>query len=98
MEQGGELMGIRYEHVPESGIPEAKSQQDASNEDFYKLLDDYEHSMLPQQTEALKYLQQLIAREDSIVLTCYEANTKGCHRSRIANKMEAFTNFPVEHL
>ncbi len=98
MEQGCELMGIRYEHVPELGIPKAKRQQVSSNEDFYNLLDHYEHRMLPQQTQALKYLHQLIAREGSIVLTCYEANAQDCHRSRIAKKMGAFTNFPVEHL
>lgn len=98
MERGCELMGIRYEHVPELGIPKAMRQQVASNADFYHLLDHYEQSMLPQQTEALQYLNQLIDQEGSIILTCYEANPEDCHRLSIANQMDGFTNYSVEHL
>ena len=86
-----EGVGIKYIHVPQLGIESDKRQELHSQKDYDLLFDEYEHTTLVQNHEALLYVRGLIESDKRVALTCFEKDPKQCHRSRVA---KALLNLP----
>jgi hypothetical protein len=81
-------LGIRYEHLPELGIP-AEARRDLHTQEHYnRLFADYERQSLPRQTNALNRIHSWIAQGERVALTCFERLPQQCHRSCVANELE----------
>lgn len=78
--QGSQEAGIRYEHLPELGIPSAKRKGVKSRSDYDALFAKYERDWLPQQGETLAKLKGWLDEGERVALTCYEKDESHCHR------------------
>ena len=84
-----ESLGIRYEHLPELGIPSEERRELKTQADYDALFVDYERESLPLQTEALATIRAWIKAGDSVALTCFELHPHQCHRHCVAEALEA---------
>lgn len=76
-------IGIEYIHIPELGI-ESEKRKELNSENAYKtLFDDYELNCLSKKEFELKKIVDLFIENKRIALTCFEADSNFCHRSRI---------------
>ena len=94
-----EKFGIEYIHMPSLGI-EADLRNDLKTIDDYNILfEEYEKTLAFKFNE-LQMLNELIDSKKRIALTCFESDTRMCHRTRIKNKLvELFNgNFKVVEL
>lgn len=82
-----EGIGIIYLHLPELGIVSEKRQNLYSQNDYDKLFEEYEQTVLLKERAALNKLYMFLQQYGRIALTCFEHNPLQCHRSRIANKL-----------
>ncbi len=90
-------VGIDYQHFPELGIPSAQRIGVHRAEEMVTLLTTYETEILPRQSEAILRVAGMLKDAPS-VLVCMETNASLCHRSRLANALQAITGYPVIHL
>ncbi|MCC7429810.1 DUF488 family protein [bacterium] len=100
LSQAVEKLEIKYFHVPELGI-EAKERQNLNTvSDYEKLFKNYVSETLPQKTESLKLVFDLILEHRRVALTCFESCYTNCHRNKIVEKLQTFPefDFKVEHL
>jgi uncharacterized protein (DUF488 family) len=88
--------GIAYRHLPELGIESSLRKNLKGPDDYKVLFQDYEESMLPQNTEALKVVEELILRFDRVALTCFELDHNNCHRHCVAKTF--IGRYPVINL
>ncbi len=84
-----ESLGIRYEHLPELGIPSEERRELKTQADYDSLFVDYERDSLPLQTEALATIRSWIKAGESVALTCFELHPHQCHRHCVAEALEA---------
>lgn len=84
-----ESLGIRYEHLPELGIPSEERRELKTQADYDALFVDYERDSLPLQTKALATIRSWIKAGDSVALTCFELHPHQCHRHCVAEALEA---------
>lgn len=84
-----ESLGIRYEHLPELGIPSEERRELKTQADYDALFEDYERDSLPLQTDALSTILSWIKAGDSVALTCFELHPHQCHRHCVAEALEA---------
>lgn len=92
-------MGIRYEHVPASGIPTAERKQVRRAEDRVQLLQCYSGETLVREQPVLKRIAGSIEeRAARWALTCFEANAAECHRHFVAEALDALGVGPAVHL
>lgn len=80
-----ESLGIRYEHLPELGIPSEDRRALNSQADYDDLFDTYEQEHLPTQTEALQQIRLWIDEGQRVALTCFERHPEQCHRHCVAD-------------
>lgn len=90
-------LGVRYRHLPRLGIPSAERVALEGFESYQRLLDRYEHHMLPAQADSLIELCKLVQSQPTVLL-CVEYDVRCCHRSRLAKSVAARTGLPVTHL
>ena len=83
-----ESLGIRYEHLPELGIPSSERRELKTQADYDALFDDYERDSLPHQTEALATIRAWIKQGERVALTCFELHPHQCHRHCVAEALE----------
>lgn len=84
-----EGVGIRYEHLPELGIPSEQRQELVSQADYDLLFADYERHALPKRTKELKQIAQWIqVDKHRVALTCFELLPQQCHRHCVADAFE----------
>jgi hypothetical protein len=84
-----EKVGIRYEHLPELGIPSEKRQDLETQTDYDKLLATYERTMLPKQTKTLVKIAGWIKEEGQrVALTCFELLPHQCHRHCVSDALQ----------
>jgi len=85
-----EGVGIRYEHLPELGIPSDKRQDLETQTDYDKLFATYERTMLPKQTKTLAKIAGWIQAEGQRValLTCFELLPHQCHRHCVSDALQ----------
>ncbi len=79
-----ESVGIKYLHFPELGIESDKRQNLKTKDDYKALFLDYELNTLPNKTEYIQNVCDVFVQYKRIALTCFEADFKDCHRSRLA--------------
>ena len=93
-------IGIDYVHVPELGVCSAWRRSLATRRDYARLLAQYERSTLREARDAIDQVAALCARRHRVALTCFEADARICHRSRIAKALESLPSFSplVRHL
>jgi hypothetical protein len=84
-----EKVGIRYEHLPELGIPSDKRQDLETQTDYDKLFAVYERTMLPKQTKTLIKIASWIKEEGQrVALTCFELLPHQCHRHCVSDALQ----------
>jgi hypothetical protein len=84
-----EGVGIRYEHLPELGIPSEKRQDLETQTDYDKLFATYERTMLPKQTKTLIKIASWIKEEGQrVALTCFELLPHQCHRHCVSDALQ----------
>jgi len=86
-----EGVGIQYVHIPDLGIVSDKRQTLNTQSDYNLLFEDYEQTVLQQNTKDVNYIFDLLRQKKRIALTCFEANINHCHRKHLA---EAITRLP----
>lgn len=88
LEEGADLTRIRYQPIQELGIPKSLRKEVSGENDKQALLDYYEFTILPEESEAIDYLLDLIKVEGITALLCYENAPSECHRSRLAKVLK----------
>lgn len=96
---GCEGVGIRYEHLPELGVPSTERQHLESQADYDALFRRYATTILPSQSRAIATIAAWIQNDETVALTCYERDPHQCHRHCVAAAVEK-TALPVtaQHL
>jgi uncharacterized protein (DUF488 family) len=95
-----ELIGKCYIHIPELGVPSDLRTELDSPEAYQVLFTYYDQNVLPQRTEEVERVKQILKMNGRIALTCFEADYRSCHRSRITNHIAKDSSFeiPIVHL
>ena len=84
-----EGVGIRYEHLPELGIPSEQRQGLETQTDYDRLFAEYERHALRRQTKALIRIAQWVREAaERVALTCFELLPHQCHRHCVAEALE----------
>jgi hypothetical protein len=93
-------MGIRYEHMPQLGIPSEKRKSLRTQADYDALFREYEKTNLPRQGTALQAIRDWIRSGEHVALTCYERSAQQCHRRCVAEAVQrnAGRRMSVKHL
>lgn len=84
-------MGIAYIHIPELGIQSSDRKELNTQQDYDKLLEKYEATVLKDQQKSLQKLLDLFNDNKRIAITCYEQNLQQCHRSKVAFAIESMS-------
>ena len=82
--------GIRYEHLPELGIPSEQRRELQTQADYDALFAEYERENLPRQFAALDKIRGWVAAAERVALTCFELLPEQCHRHCVAEALEHF--------
>ena len=95
-----EGVGIKYVHVPQLGIESEERQELKTQADYDRLFERYEATTLRSNWEYLLQVREIIRENGRIALTCFEADPKQCHRSRVAKALMALQdqNYKLTHL
>ena len=91
LQKACEGVGIKYIHVPALGIESEDRKSLNTQEDYDCLFQTYEQTSLKDNMEALLYVRSILDEEKRVCLTCFEKDTKQCHRTRVA---KALMNLP----
>lgn len=91
-----EGVGIRYEHLPELGIPGDERQELHSQADRDALFRRYADRTLPNTPEAQVHLANLVATEDRVAIMCFEHEQQCCHRGTLAQAVLRLPGFKGE--
>lgn len=82
-------VGIRYEHLPELGIPSEQRRTLDTQADYDMLFAEYERTWLPRQEAAIAKIQGWIEAGERVTLTCYEHLPRRCHRHCVVDMVKA---------
>lgn len=91
-----EALQIKYVHIPELGIISEKRQSLKTQKDYDILFDEYETTQLPNQTDYIEQVFDLLEKHKRIALTCFEASFCQCHRSKIADAVAKLPQWEYE--
>jgi uncharacterized protein (DUF488 family) len=80
-------LDIRYEHLPELGIPSAERRDLRTQADYEALFARYEREQLPAQGAALAQIKHWIDSGERVALTCYERHPIQCHRHCVSDAL-----------
>jgi uncharacterized protein (DUF488 family) len=80
--------GIRYEHLPELGIPTDQRRHLETQADYDTLFATYKKDMLPTQAATLETIREWMDSGERVALTCYERMPQQCHRRCVAEAIE----------
>lgn len=94
------MLGIEYIHMPELGIISDKRKELNSVEDYNFLFKEYDRTVIKNNQDSLAALFDLLSRKKRIAITCFEHDSKMCHRGRIAKAMEKLDDwdFQTQHI
>jgi len=85
LSQGCEELGIRYEPFPELGIASKHRAGLAGRAAYDRLFARYETTTLPRCRDAVVRIAGWVDAGERVAITCYERNSRDCHRSRLAS-------------
>lgn len=93
-------VGIEYVHLPGLGIESHKRKNLLSRQDYETLFDEYDQTVLRANVRDLKIISTWIRAGKRVALTCFEADHRCCHRSRVALALQKLIpdTVPMEHL
>lgn len=97
MSESALQVGIYYIHFPELGIPSESRKNLKTKEDYIKLFDGYENSVLTKTTEKQIEVAALLKEKPS-VLICFEHDPRLCHRGRLAAKLHKDFAIAIGHI
>lgn len=83
-----EMVGIRYEHLPELGIASEDRQELNSDDDYKVLFARYIRESLPKHGAALITIRSWVDEGYRVALTCYEHTPEQCHRHCVADALK----------
>jgi hypothetical protein len=94
-----ESVGIEYAHFPEVGIVSDKRKNLRTREDYQALFAEYRETVLRDNVNAVAALAQRILSCGRAALLCFEKNPALCHRSHLANALNAYLppSFRIHH-
>lgn len=100
LQQSVEGLGIKYVHIPKLGIPSSLRKELGTDKTHKKLLNYYLTDIIPQQTEAIIQLKEVVSNHSRVVLVCFEKDYHICHRHKITEflERESAIEFNVVHL
>jgi len=78
---------IRYEHLPELGIPSEDRKHLETQSDYDALFSDYKRESLPRRTESFDRIHRWVQEGERVALTCFELDPKKCHRHCVAEAL-----------
>ena len=93
--QGCEELDIKYEPFPELGI---ESEHRASLGDrgaYDRLFAQYEATTLPRCRNAVVRIAGWVDAGERVAITCYERDSRECHRSRVASAIVKIADNPL---
>lgn len=95
-----EGVGIKYVHVPQLGIESEERQELKTQADYDRLFGRYEATTLRNNWEYLLQVRDIIRENGRVALTCFEADPKQCHRSRVAKALMTLEDrdYELKHL
>ena len=96
LEKACDDIGIEYRHYPELGIPSYERQSLSCQADYDALFSRYEKSVLHDHGALIDVLANLVSLDVGVAFTCFEADPKQCHRTRIINAIRRKTGVAVE--
>jgi Domain of unknown function DUF488 len=93
-------VGIEYLHMPELGIVSDKRKTLNTRRDYDDLFNEYERTVLVDQSDALKQLHETYLEKKRIAITCFEGCHTMCHRHKVSDAIAGFAgeDFGVVHL
>lgn len=93
-------VGIEYRHMPELGIPGHRRRELHGLADYERLFEEYEREDLPQQSEAVQLIGELLDSHERVALTCFEKEPEYCHRHCVAEAVEHQVKNcpPIQHI
>lgn len=91
-----EKLGIDYLHIPELGIVSKKRTDLNSLDDYNRLFEEYENTVLQDEPDSLQRIINELATHKRIALTCFEFDHIYCHRSRVINKLQHISSTTIE--
>lgn len=83
-----EGVGMRYEHMPQLGVPSEDRRTLKTRADYDALFERYVRGTLPRQRRAIETIRTWIEAGDLVALTCYERSPTECHRHCVAHAVE----------
>ena len=93
-------LDIEYIHLGELGIISEKRQTLNSQQDYDKLFDEYENTTLYKNKKTLDKLLNIFLDKKRVAITCFEAESYLCHRSRIAKALSEYPcwKYEIKHI
>ena len=92
-----EIAGIAYEHRPELAPPDELLDRYRMDKDWPAYVRDFENVLTS--GAGIASMQDLLAREDKLVLLCSEEKPDKCHRRLVAERMRQMQpDLAISHL
>ena len=95
LSQGCEELDIRYEPLPELGIASKHRAGLADRAAYDRLFARYEAMTLPRCRDAVGRIAGRIDAGERVAITCYERDSRDCHRSRLASAIVKTADKPL---
>ena len=83
-----EKFDVAYVHLPNLGIPSEARGELSDLASYKELFARYERDVLPNATADLRRASEIVRRQGSATLLCYERDPDFCHRKRVADRLE----------
>lgn len=87
---------IRYVHIPQVGIKSEYRQELTGQPAYDELFVRYNQEIIPQTLKLQQEILQLLADEERIALTCFEADICQCHRTHLARAITKLPDWKYE--
>ena len=95
LSEGCKELGIRYEPFPELGIESEHRVSLGDRAAYNRLFARYESSILARNEVAIAKIARWVDAGERIAITCYERDSRDCHRSRVATAVVKIAARPL---
>ncbi len=87
---------IEYRHFPEVGIISELRKGLKAQDDYDELFAAYRHTILPTTLPTQREILNLLHQYRRIALTCFEADSRRCHRRHLAEAISQLSGFTYD--
>jgi uncharacterized protein (DUF488 family) len=88
-----EAVGIKYQHIPELGIPSALRKNLGTKASYQSLFRHYERKILAYNLDYVEQIKTAITQFSRVALMCFESDYHTCHRHRITEYLSQDQSF-----